>query len=97
MTAKHIPADVKAKAIELVEFIASSVSDEEDIRAIALALHEIEQAALAEGERAGLERAAKWHEAQAIASDSRITDARHRGYAKALRALPTPDAPAKGA
>lgn len=54
---------------------------------IADVLLEAEQRARGEGWEAGREEAAKWHEAQALATDSRITDLRHQDYAKAIRSL----------
>lgn len=50
-------------------------------------------AALRAQHKAGQEAAAKWHEAQAAASDSQMIAMRHNSYAAIIRALPIEDTP----
>lgn len=91
----------KAIAVGIVnpDAVMRYMSKEDAARWIATALHEVEQAARAEGERAGIERAAK------VCDDSFRDGSLTRTYecetadelAARIRALPAPAVPAKEA
>lgn len=95
-----IPERLRERAKALLttasrKFLPSNVGywpTDEDARFITTALHEIEQAARAEGERAGIEAAI-----QCVQKCHRNTKLPILEDLFSLRALPTPAEPAKGA